>query len=445
MRQVLRCTLIAALLVVALGQGGAGLAQGRGGGLAGGLPGGLPAGLPPGQQGGAGGGLPGSAVLHGVPAWVGARLPAAAAALDHVQAALGRKLAPPQLDRAAALVRAQPRQYDLDRNGAAIVRGEVLATGLDEAALARLERTGFTVDRRDPLPGLDLGLAVVSRAGSSAADVLKQISRREPDGVYALNHVLFGSGAAGSGGAEARAAAGTEGKGLVRVGLVDTAVAPAVESPHRVRLVQQVFTPGANHPELHGTAVAGLLARGAEPVEIHAAAIFSEARAASSDLLIRALGWLSRDRVPVINVSMVGPANPIVAMVIAALLHQGFIIVAPVGNDGAVARPLYPASYPGVVAVSAAGADGRLLPEASRVSRVDFLAPGIAVVADPAGRPATVRGTSFAAPVVSRLLADRIDAPDPRQARAALAALARLARPAAQDRRWAGHGLVAAP
>lgn len=450
MKHDLRSMLTAVLLVLVLGLSGGAGAQGRGG-PPGGLPAGLPQGLPAGGPlGGPVGGpgaasLPGGPLLHGVPAWVGTRAPAAAAALDHVQAALERKLAPPQQDRAAALARARPGQYDLDRNGAAIVRGEVLATGLDEPALARLERAGFTVERREPLPELDLGLAVISRAGSSAADVLKQLQRREPDGLYAMNHVLFGSGAAGGGTAAGWPGAAGRGGDPVRVGLIDTAVSPLVEAPRRVRLIQQPFVAGPVHPELHGTAVASLLARGPEPVEIHAGVIFSDARAGSSDLLIRALGWLARDRVPVINVSMVGPANPIVAMVVAAMLHKGFTIVAPVGNDGAVARPLYPASYPGVVAVSAVGPDGRLLPEASRVGRVDFLAPGIATVVDPAGRAAVVRGTSFAAPLVSRLLADRIAAPDPRQARAALAALAGLARPPAQDRRWAGHGQVPAP
>jgi len=122
----------------------------------------------------------------------------------------------------------------------------------------------------------------------------------------------------------------------------------------------------------------------------------------------------------VINVSLVGPANLIVAAVIKWMLERGYLIVAPVGNDGPQARPLYPAAYPGVIAVSGVTGDGRLLPEASRGSRVDFVAPGIATAPDIAGREVAVRGTSFAAPVVSRHLAAYVAAPGPGAAKNAV-------------------------
>ncbi|HEY6869594.1 MAG TPA: hypothetical protein VI199_07545, partial [Novosphingobium sp.] len=120
MRQDLRNMVAAALLTIIVGLPGAAAAQGRGGGPSGGFPAGLPQGVPGGGPLGTPGpaGLPGGPQLRGVPAWVGARAPQAVAALEHVQAALTRKLAPPQQDRAAALARAQPGQYDLDRNGA---------------------------------------------------------------------------------------------------------------------------------------------------------------------------------------------------------------------------------------------------------------------------------------------------------------------------------------
>ncbi len=134
---------------------------------------------------------------------------------------------------------------------------------------------------------------------------------------------------------------------------------------------------------------------------IYAADIFgSGQRGGTSELLIRALGWMASGNVPVVNVSMVGPSNDLVAAAIRHMIVKGFTIVAPVGNDGAAARPMFPASYPGVIAVSGATDGGALLPEASRVTRVDFVAPAIVHVSDLTGGPTIMRGTSFAAPIV---------------------------------------------
>ncbi len=354
-------------------------------------------------------------------------------------------LVEPQRRRAAARYKADPAAYELDRNGSLAIRGEVLATGLDTAGFARIARKGFSVLRRDTIAGLGTTLAVVERDGTPATKALRILRRIAPRGTYALNHVMFESGITAGPSAPR---AGQEGAGgrSARVGMIDTGVAPSVGLAGRVRLVQRNFAQGASGPELHGTAVAELLAGAAGDVTIYAADIFGpDPRDGTSELLIRALGWMAGQRVPVVNISMVGPPNRIVGAVTEKLIGLGFTIVAPVGNDGPAARPLYPASYPGVIAVSASGADGRLLPEASRVGRVDFVAPGIATLAGPSGRETEVRGTSFAAPLVSRLLADHIDEPDRKAARRAIDDLAREAQRPRKDSRWFGHGLVAAP
>jgi subtilisin family serine protease len=186
-----------------------------------------------------------------------------------------------------------------------------------------------------------------------------------------------------------------------------------------------------------------LLARAPGVVTIYAADIFGVGpRGGTTELLVRALAWMAGERVPVINVSMVGPANALLAPIIRTMIDRGFTIVAPVGNDGAAARPLFPASYPGVIAVSAADAAGQLLPEASRVRRVDFVGPGIATVPDPAGRATTVRGTSFAAPIISRDIADQVHMPDPDAARQAIARLSRSAVRPKSGAKWFGHGMI---
>ena len=81
-------------------------------------------------------------------------------------------------------------------------------------------------------------------------------------------------------------------------------------------------------------------------------------------------------------------------------------IVAAVGNDGPAAPPQYPASYPGVVAVTGVDARGRALPEAGKASHLDFAAPGADMAAALPGQGyAKVRGTSFAAPFATARLA----------------------------------------
>jgi subtilisin family serine protease len=152
--------------------------------------------------------------------------------------------------------------------------------------------------------------------------------------------------------------------------------------------------------------------------------------------------------VPVINVSLVGPPNVTLEQVVRLAITRGHIIVAAVGNDGPAAPPLYPASYDGVVAVTAVDAHNHVLPEASRAKHVDFAARGADVLA--ACSPdtyATVRGTSYAAPVVAGLLAAGMTEPSVDNAHRVLADLARNAVELGRRRPDPvyGNGLVSNP
>src|SRR3546814_13025764 len=75
----------------------------------------------------------------------------------------------------------------------------------------------------------------------------------------------------------------------------------------------------------------------------------------SAGALARALAWMAAREVPVINVSLVGPPNLLVRTAVTAVQRRGLIVVAAVGNDCPAAAPLYPAAYPGVVAVTEIG------------------------------------------------------------------------------------------
>jgi subtilisin family serine protease len=165
------------------------------------------------------------------------------------------------------------------------------------------------------------------------------------------------------------------------------------------------------------------------------------------DALVEALGWLVQEKVAVINVSLVGPRNALLEKVVGDLVRAGYLIVAAVGNDGPAAPPLFPASYQGVVGVTAVDAHRHVLLEAARGPQVMFASPGSDLAAASGDHGyAAVRGTSFAAPIVAALLAAGLPAPDASGAAAALDALAKTAidlGPPGRDLTY-GFGLVGA-
>jgi subtilisin family serine protease len=165
----------------------------------------------------------------------------------------------------------------------------------------------------------------------------------------------------------------------------------------------------------------------------------------AADRIAAALGWLDHQDVGVVNISLVGPSNALLARAVAAMQARGHLLVAAVGNDGPAAPPLYPASYPGVVGVTGVDRRGRPLPEAARGPQVKFAAPGSQMVSAAPGTPPyrQVRGTSFAAPIVAALLAQRLPRPDRAAAARAVDALAREAGGGAANDEI-GYGVVGA-
>jgi len=206
----------------------------------------------------------------------------------------------------------------------------------------------------------------------------------------------------------------------------------------RIPLRQQAFAPGGAQVSPHATAIASLLAgedgafHGAAPgAGLYVADVYGPTAAGGSALAVaRGLAWLADAGTPVVNISLVGPPNALLAAAVAHAIARGHIIVAAVGNDGPAAPPLYPAAYPGVVGVTGVDARRRVLLEAGRGPQVAFAAPGadlLAAAPGLAGGYGPVRGTSYAAPFVAALLAQALPRPDPQAARAAVEALARQA------------------
>lgn len=337
--------------------------------------------------------------------------------------------------RVRELLRTNRAGLEADPRGAAILRSEVVALSPSAEALEQARAEGFNVGRTRALEGLDATIVVLQApAGMSTRRALQRLRQLDPGGVYDFNHVYLDSGAVGEGAADVPATSaadpGPPAKG-VRVGLIDG----GVQRNHPVFrdvAIHEHGCAGGGVPSAHGTAVASLLVGHADHfsgaavgAELFSADVYCGlATGGAVDAVADAFAWLSRERVPVINISLVGPANGLLEQVIRLVVARGHIVVAAVGNDGPGAPPLYPAAYPAVVAVTGVDAHRRVLIEACRGKHVDFAAPGADMAA--AGLDAEfalVRGTSFAAPIAAGLFARQLLEPDHARAESAVAAL----------------------
>jgi subtilisin family serine protease len=385
-------------------------------------------------------------------------LPSAGSLLGDTGERLGRLRELPdlrefRLGQVKNLLRKHRDVLEADPRGEPVVRREILAWSPSPAGLAAAQAAGLTLLREQRLGGLDevmLVLHVPQQADT--ARLLEQLRARDPQGTYDFNHIYTGSGAAaGATAARPGAAepASRDKDASVSVGLVDSGV-DLRHDVFRDARIERWGCADLAHPDPHGTAVAALMVgqsrnfRGVAPqAKLFAADIYCDsASGGSADRIAGALAWLSKENVAVINMSIVGPANATLERVVAAMVRRGHLLVAAVGNDGPAAAPLYPASYPGVVGVSAVDRRGRVLPEAGRGPQVMFAAPGNNMVSAAPGEPPfrQVRGTSFAAPIVAAMLAATLPRPDRQLASGALAALARQAERAERDE--AGYGVV---
>jgi subtilisin family serine protease len=123
----------------------------------------------------------------------------------------------------------------------------------------------------------------------------------------------------------------------------------------------------------------------------------------------------------VLNLSLVGPPNPLLERAMARLDGLGMLAVASAGNDGGD-EPRYPAAYPTVIGVGALDQDGAPFATNNRGSHVEIAAPGVEIITTiPGGGFAFSDGTSLATAQVSGVLGLLIAAvPDVARARQAL-------------------------
>lgn len=200
----------------------------------------------------------------------------------------------------------------------------------------------------------------------------------------------------------------------LRIGIIDGPVLTiaALAGSHIIRKSFLAATDTLASAD-HATAIAALIAGqdraagfvGVAPqATLYSAEIMrsvGQSDVASSNALIRALDWLLSEKVHVINLSLGGPGDAVMAKAFARLAELPVIAVAAVGNGGPDAKPAYPAAYPGVIAVTATDALDVVYGLANQGAYITLAAPGVDLWVPDAGAGHYVSGTSFAAAVVT--------------------------------------------
>lgn len=298
------------------------------------------------------------------------------------------------------LVRRHGDVIERDARGAPARRGEILVMDASAEALAAGEAAGFTVLSQEEIEGL--GFAVVRLQvpeGMDLAEAEGALARLMPKASVAPDNLHFQSGSAtrSVNAPPLPLTAAAAARGGAPVGVIDGAPGKAVP----VAAIRG-FAKGAPYPSNHGSAIASLLAHaGAGPIRV--ADVYGTDDAGGNALaMAKGLGWLVGAGSEVVTISLVGPRNPVLERAIGAAQRKGVVVVAAVGNGGPAAPPAYPASYDGVVAVTAVDGRRRALIEAGRALHLDYAAPGADIHGiDAEGDRVRLRGTSFATPLVA--------------------------------------------
>jgi subtilisin family serine protease len=219
------------------------------------------------------------------------------------------------------------------------------------------------------------------------------------------------------------------GKG-VKVALIDTGV--DVHHPDlagRIRRTGNFVGAGAVagdfYRDIHGTAVAGILAASADnDVGIAGVAPGAEVFAlkacwqpapddasavCDSYSLVKALDYALDQEAQVVNLSLAGPRDPLLARLIATAVGRGVAVVAaaaPAGANGGGAG--FPASLDGVIAVRASGGPGLGPGEPAAPAALgrQLAAPGVDILTTvPGGGYDFFSGSSMAAAQVAGVVA----------------------------------------
>lgn len=290
---------------------------------------------------------------------------------------------------------------------------EILATGMDAAALQKAKDLGFAPATNSNMPGLGLNVTkLVAPAHSSRNVALELLRAQVIQGRFEQNHtyVIYApadstenpvtenvpqlgtrTGQCREDRCIGRAAICWNDDLSVRtrhvkIGIIDTPVDldhPAFAG-RKINVGSFLGAYTRSAADWHGTAVLSLLSGSmdsgvpglAPDAEYFVAETFrtDEQGYATTDTIsiLKALAWLESQNVMLVNMSFSGPKDVLVEQAIQRMRSHGVTFVAAAGNFGPTAAPSYPAAYKEVIAVTAITKDGGNYPNANRGDYVDL-------------------------------------------------------------------------
>jgi membrane-anchored mycosin MYCP len=224
----------------------------------------------------------------------------------------------------------------------------------------------------------------------------------------------------------------SRGRGVV-VAVIDSGV-----STHHVKLAGRILPgrdfvdeggDGTCDADGHGTAIAGIIAASdtapdngapfygiAPDARILPVRVLPDSKQSTDETLpgriADAIRWAADNGATIINLSLTTPDTPDLAGAVSYAQSKNVLLVAAAGNEGGTVRdnqPVYPAAYPGVVAVAGVDSDGNHVTTSNTGAYVAVAAPGLNIDAPATRGNGYVTdvngGTSFAAAYVSGVAA----------------------------------------
>ena len=306
----------------------------------------------------------------------------------------------------------------------AIVNSVDIAADLEQQAA----RWGYDLKRKEVLKGLDLYLltfdcppGVDPHIASAELENLQPLSTVEANHKYVLQSAVNDVSSSPRKYANSLIEWPEDGcDAVLNIGIIDGGVdRDAVQKFRSTEIKTERFISGENaHNAMqHGTAVAEILVGPGrlKNAKLFNASVVSEdkdgVQYSGVEPMLKALDWMVRSNVRVVNISLAGPYNRTLDRGIQRASDKGVVIVAAVGNSGADSAPLYPAALKDVIAATAIDSDMNIYSKAVQGQHVDVAAPGVEVYVGDADTGRYVSGTSIAAPFVVATIAS-----DPRYA-----------------------------
>ena len=332
-----------------------------------------------------------------------------------------KKLKRKSIKRQRAVKRKAPRRARAAPQLPLRAPAEIIARDITTSDLESIEQAGYREIARRILANGQLIVRLRVPRGWSLARARDQIARITSNSQIDFNHYYRPRQEIADNAGAPLVAVGWQPSlvlcsGLPVIGIIDS----HIDKTHPVLQYARVETLEIIDQDLkpardgHGTAVAALIAGaptsqspgllpGAELVAINVFHQGSENDIRTDAFsLVSAVEEMRRRNVKIVNMSLTGPANVALEQAIAEAHAIGVFLAAATGNDGPRAKPLFPAGYEGVVAVTAIDEKKKVYRRAGQGRHVDLAAPGVKIrSAGPKGKVTMHTGSSFAVPFVA--------------------------------------------